>query len=88
MRVFGPMSKTGDKIERKGNTGSYCPYAAPPIVCCEMRSDSRIAVLSCTAEPSICQLFLELISEEPGTAEDCFGWPPRLPYLACIHTRG
>ena len=57
--MLGPMSKTDDKIERKGNTGSYCPYAVPPIVCFEMQSDLGIAVLGCTAESSICQLFLE-----------------------------
>ena len=64
MHVFGPMSKTDDKIERKGNTGSYRPYAAPPIVCFEMRSDSRIAVLGCTAKSSICQSLLEMRSTD------------------------
>ena len=64
MRVFGPLSKTDDKIERKGNTGSYRPYAAPPIVCFEIQSDPGIAVLGCTAESSICQSFLETRSTD------------------------
>ena len=54
MCVFSLMSKTDDKIERKGNTNSYRPYAAPPIVCFEMQSDPRIAVLGCTAKSFIC----------------------------------
>ena len=46
MCVLGPMSKTDDKIERKGNTSSYCPYAVPLIICFEMRSSLGIAVLA------------------------------------------
>ena len=86
MCVFGPMSKTDDKIERKGNTGSYRPYAAPPIVCFEIQSDSGIAVLLSRPYANRSLKRDRPISEEPGTAEECFGWPPRLPYLACIHT--
>ena len=52
------------KSEEKGNTGSYRPYAVPPIVCFEMRSDSGIAVVGCTAESSICQSLLETRSTD------------------------
>ena len=72
MYVLGPMSKTDDNIERKGNTGSYRPYAVPPIACFEMRSNLRIAVLGCTAESSICQSFLETRSTDIRRAWN--GW--------------